>query len=62
MYKTTAKALFLGMLAMAVLAAPVSAEGTEQAEPEGPCDLVEIMTFHPYVAIHPECIDLPPYP
>lgn len=52
-----AKALLLGMLALAVMAAPTAATDEPESQNEGqPCDVVEIMTFYPFVVIHPECL------
>jgi len=58
MQPTTAKALLLGTLALAILAAPgasASDAGQEEVQ-DSDCEIVETMLFHPYVVIHPECI------
>lgn len=56
MNTTTAKALFLGMLTLAILAAPIASADDGDGTDESPCQVVETMTFAPYVVIHPECI------
>lgn len=56
----TTKALLLGMLAIGMMAPAVSAEN--EPEPPARCEIVETMTFYPFVVVHPECIpsQLPP--
>ena len=57
------KALLLGLLALAIVAMPpAAADGPEPQEEEGPCDVVETMTFYPYVVLHPECLPRPDLP
>lgn len=56
MNNATTKALFLGLLALAVMAAPTASAEEAEPEEEGPCQVVETMTFYPYVVLHPECL------
>jgi hypothetical protein len=61
MNTTTTKALLLGLLALAWLATPMAVAdgepGSDAGTDPGPCEPIELMTFAPYVAFHPECIE-----
>lgn len=57
---TTTTALVLALLACTAvaLAAPASAEPTD--DPEDDCPAVVVMLYDPYLAVEPECITVPP--